>query len=363
MKIQNEVADSFIGMSDQDKARYSFSRAVNAAIFGAKDQDFIKAAGFELEASAAAAKHQPNYQGGVIIPWDMMGHRDVTPFNTRTLTAGTATDGAELVADNLLAGSFIDVLRNRCVCMSLGAVKLDGLVGDVLIPRKTSGAVAGWISTEGGNAGNSEAQFDQISMKPKTAAAYTEISRNLRLQSTPAADMIIKDDLTGALAVLIDKAAFYGTGADGQPKGISLQTGINTPTDFAAAVPTWAEVVAMESAVAVDNALQGTTGYVLEPAMAGSLKVTEKIAATGEFIYDGGKSLNGHKVAITSQITAGDMFFGNFSDLIIGFWGGLEILVDPYTHSLSGTVRIVAHQSIDVAVRHPVSFAFNNDGS
>lgn len=84
--------------------------------------------------------------------------------------------------------------------------------------------------------------------------------------------------------------------------------------------------------------------------------------STSPVSYDGKGKLNGYPVAITSQITAGDVFFGNFADLIIGFWGGLEVLVDPYTNSLSGTVRIVAHQSVDVAVRHPVSFAFCNDG-
>ena len=155
----------------------------------------------------------------------------------------------------------------------------------------------------------------------------------------------------------------YGTASNGQPSVASkTRPALTLRPILRRAVPVWSEVVAMESAIAVDNALQGLCGYVIEPAMAGSLKISEKVSNTAKFIYDGGKTLNGHKIGITSQVTAGDMFFGNWSDLIVGFWGGLEILSDPYTNSLSGTVRLIAHQSIDVCVRHPVSFAYNNDG-
>ena len=118
----------------------------------------------------------------------------------------------------------------------------------------------------------------------------------------------------------------------------------------------------MESAVAVDNALMGQLGYIIEPSMRGSLKTTEKASGTAVFIYGPGETLNGYNCGVSSQITSGDVFFGNLNDLIVAFWGGLDVLVDPYTNSLSGTIRIVVHESVDVAVRHPVSFALNNDG-
>ena len=368
-----------IGMSEREKNQYSFIRALRAACFGGKYPQYIKEAGLEIEAGEAARKLQPNgVAKGLVIPHDMLGHRydSESPMiramahmaqsvaMMRTLTAGTATDGAELVADNLLAGSFIDVLRNLAIVMSLGARTMTGLVGDVLIPRKTSGASAGWISTEGGDAANSEAQFDQVSMSPKTGGVYTDLSRQLLMQSTPSAEALIRDDLAQAMILLIDLAGLYGTGSSGQPTGIANTTGINAPTSFAGAVPTWAEVVAMESAVAVDNALQGTLGYAIEPAMRGSLKTTEKATNTAQFIMtEKGNTLNGYNCGVSSQVTSGDVFFGNWADLIIGFWGGLDVLVDPYTGSLSGTVRLVAHQSMDLAVRHPVSFAHNNDGA
>jgi len=353
------VPDANIGLTESETRQYSFTRALRMLVF-ANEPKFREEGAFEIECSKAAAAQRGIQPKGLLVPNDVLLANGY--MGARTLTAGTATDGAELVADNLMAGSFIDVLRNLAVVMQMGARTLTGLTGDILIPRKTSGSAAGWISSEGGDVSLSEAQFDQVSLTPKTLGAYSQISRQLLLQSSLDVEALIRDDLAQAVAIEIDRAALYGSGASGQPTGISQQSGINTPTNFAAAVPTWAEVVAMESAVAVDNALMGQLGYIIEPSMRGSLKTTEKASGTAVFIYGPGETLNGYNCGVSSQITSGDVFFGNLNDLIVAFWGGLDVLVDPYTNSLSGTIRIVVHESVDVAVRHPVSFALNNDG-
>ena len=360
-----------LGMSDKDLKRFSMARFLRAVAVrsGHLDAAVAGETGFELDVATEAAKSFQKVTGqaakGMIIPVDVV--MDRRPYSAdmlqRVLTAGTATDGAELVADELLAGSFIDVLRNLAVVANMGARLLPGLVGDILIPRKTSGSSAGWVSTETGNVANSEAQFDQVALTPKTLGSYSDISRQLLMQSSLAVDALIRDDLAIGVAIAMDLASLYGSGASGQPTGISQQTGINAPTAFAAAVPTYAEVVAMESAVAVDNALLGTLGYILEPAMRGSLKTTPKVSGYPVFIWEPDNTLNGYKTAVTSQITSGDLFFGNWADLIWAFWGGLDVLVDPYTGGLAGTIRFIVHQSTDIAVRHPVSFAFNNDGA
>jgi len=93
------------------------------------------------------------------------------------------------------------------------------------------------------------------------------------------------------------------------------------------------------------------------------LKTTTKDSGSGQFVVAPDGSMNGYNAIVSNQVTAGDLYFGNFADLLIGMYGGLDIVVDPYTASSSGTVRIVALQTVDVAVRHAVSFAFNNDGS
>ena len=356
-----ENGAGLIGLSGREIRQYSVLKLIRAQVFGRENPAAYQEAAFELECHRAAVKQQQalgvSTVRGFCVPLDVLGSW------TRELSAGGATAGAELVATNLMAGSFIDVLRNQSVCLAMGARSLAGLSGNVAIPRKTSGSTAGWITPEGSNAALSEPTFDQIVMSPKTLGAYSEITRQLLLQSSLDMENLVRMDLAQAVATEIDRACLYGTGANGQPRGIRNQTGINMPTPFAGAVPTWAEVVAMESAVAVDNALTGRLGYVIEPAMAGSLKTSPKVSGYPVFILGDDGRVNGHRCMVSSQTTAGDVFFGNWADLLIGFWGALDILIDPYTNSLSGTLRIVVHQSCDAALRHAVSFAFNNDSA
>ncbi len=107
----------------------------------------------------------------------------------------------------------------------------------------------------------------------------------------------------------------------------------------------------------------GNLAYILPASMYGALKTTEKATNTAQFVVEPGGTMNGYTAIVSNQATAGNLYFGNFSDLLIGMFGGLDIVVDPYSNSTSGTVRVVALQSVDVAVRHAVSFAFGNDGA
>lgn len=346
IEVETVVEYKDIGLSKKELGKYSFLKLMRAQL----DRRFEKDAGLEIEASRAAAEKAGTTPRGLIVPTDVL---------RRDLTAGTATDGAELVADNLLAGSFIDILTNVTAVMSLGATMLTDLQGDVLIPRMTSGASAGWVAAEGGDVSQSDAQFDQVGLTPRTLGVYTEASRQLLMQSSIDVENLIRMDFARSMGIAIDYAALYGSGASGQPTGIKNTTGINAPTDFVAAVPTYAEMVDMETQVAVDNALVGSTGYLINATMRGGLKTKEKATNTAQFVWEPGNTVNGYKTAVSNQVATGNAFFGNWADLLIGLWGGLDILVDPYTNSLSGTIRIVAHQSIDIDVRHPVSFAYN----
>lgn len=344
------LANEDIGLSKKEIRQFSVVRAI-AALANPTDRRLREAAAFEFEVSEAAAQRYGRAAQGVMLPTDILGvwKRDL---NT--------SDDNELVATNLLANEFIDVLRNQSSVMQAGARMLPGLVGNVAIPKKTAAASAGWISTEGGAASESEATFGTVSMAPKNVGAFTDMTRQLILQSTPAIEQLVRDDLTQALALAIDKGALEGSGSSGQPTGILNTSGVNKPTAFAAAVPTFAEMVALETAVAEDNALFGNLAYITDAATYGGLKTKAKDAGSGMFVLEGGQA-NGYNVIRTQQSTAGNVYFGNFADCLIGMWGGLDILVDPYTASSSGTVRVRALQTIDIALRNAVSFAYNND--
>jgi HK97 family phage major capsid protein/HK97 family phage prohead protease len=337
-----------IGLSKKEVRSFSFQRAI-ASLMSPGDRKLRELAAFEFEASEAAGKRYGVTPQGVMVPTDVL-RRDI---NT--------SDDNEIVATNLLAGSFIDVLRNASSVMQAGARMMPGLVGNVAIPKKATASTAAWISTEGGASSESEPTFAQVTLAPKTVGAYTDMTRQAILQSTPAIEALIRDDLTQALALAIDKAGLEGSGASGQPTGILNTAGVNKPSAFAAAVPTFAEMVALETALAEDNALMGSLAYITDAATYGGLKTKSKDSGSGMFVLEGGEA-NGYRVIRSQQATAGNVYFGNFADLLIGMWGGLDLTVDPYTASTSGTVRIVALQSVDVAVRHAVSFAYNNDG-
>lgn len=347
-----ETADT--GLTKKEARRFSLMTAIRAM---ANPTDFRaqEEARFEFEASAAAQRAAGVDAKGLMIPSEVLRSWVKRDLNT--------SDDSSVIAQDFRGGDFIDVLRNASSVMQAGATMLTGLKGNVAIPKKTAGASAGWISTEGAAASESEPTFGQVTMTPKTLGAFTDITRLMMMQSSPDIEALVRDDLSRALALAIDLGALQGSGSSGQPTGIKNVSGVNKPTSFAAANPTFAEVVALETAVAEDNALLGNLSYILPAGMYGALKTTAKASGQGLFVVEQpGNTVNGYRAIVSNQVTAGDLFFGNFADLLIGMYGGLDILVDPYTASSSGTVRIRALQTVDVAVRHAVSFAYNNDG-
>ena len=352
-----KAADPVIGMSDKEARAFSFVKALRAQAYP-QDRGAQEAAGFEREASAAAAKVLGRDPQGLFVPLDVVR---VAPEQKRDLTVGSATAGGNLVATNLQAGSFIELLRNRMALAGMGATVLSGLSGDIAIPRQTGGATGYWVA-ENASPTESQQTVGQVTLTPKTVAAYTDYSRKLLMQSSIDVENFVRGDLAMTLALSLDLAGLYGSGASGQPTGIANTSGIGNPTDFAAAVPTFEEVVAMETEVASANADIGSMAYLMEASLRGGLKTTEKASGTAQFVWESGNTVNGYPAYVSNQVTSGDLFFGVWSQMILGLWGGLDLTADPYTNSTTGAVRIVAMQSADVAVRHAAAFAHNNDG-
>lgn len=337
-----------IGLSEKESRSFSFLRAINY-LSNPTDRSAREAAAFEIEASEAAAAKLGRQSRGITVPQEVL---------RRDLNVGTASAGGNLVATELDAGSFIDLLRNASALDQAGATVLTGLTGNVAIPRQSGAATAYWVA-ESGSPTESQQTVDQVSLVPRTVAAYTDFSRRLMIQSSIDVENMVRNDLARVIALKIDAAGLYGTGASNEPLGLKNTTGIGT-VDFAAAAPTFAEVVDLESDVATANALLGSPVYLMNAAMRGNLKTTKKDAGSGIFIMENGE-VNGYRGVLSNQVASGDLWFGNFADLIIGYFSGLDLMVDPYTHSTSGTVRVVAMQDCDIAIRHPESFSRGND--
>ncbi len=357
--------DGEVDLSNNDIQQFSFLRLMEA-LDNPDDRAAQKRAAFELEVSDEAVRgFGDEFKArGSYIPESVLARSLVSgqQEQQRDLSAGAVSSGSELVANNLLAGSFIEVLRNSMHTLAAGVTVLPGLVGNATISRQTSGAVMSWIADEDGDASESEASFDQISLTPKDAACYTEVTRRLFQQSTPAIEGLVRSDLATAIGLGLDLAVLYGTGAGGQPTGIANSTGINI-LDLAAADPTYAELINIIRLMMDDNALLGSPQWFISPSGWEALSTTPKQGAgvEGNFILSNGR-VAGYPYHSTNQMNEDEYIFGDFSQVLMGEWGGLELNVDPFTHSLKGKRRYVIFKTCDLAIRHPQAFVYAHDG-
>ena len=353
--LDEQQRDANIGMSAKEVRQFSLMRAIRA-MADPNDKAARDAAAFELECSRAAAEQYGKQPKGILIPNDVLADR---AFGTGA--AGTSGNGQAAIATNLLAGSFIDILRKKAWVMKR-ARSMAGLVGNVDIPKQTSTTQAYWVG-EGAAPTAGSPGLDQISFTPKTVGAYTDITRRLMKQATPDAEAIVRDDILKVMALEIDRVAIYGTGGEFQPKGLKNYSGINAVDFGTAGQPSFAELVNMETQIALDNADVESMSYAFNAAIRGHAKTTLKFPGVNgaQTIWEPGNTVNGYATDVSNQVATGDVFFGNWNDLVVAMWGGLELTVDPYSLSTSGGLRIIALQDIDINLRRVESFCWGSD--
>ena len=350
-----------VGLSNRETQDYSIVKAIKAMTTGN-----WSGAELEKEASDEISRKTGKAPRGIFVPSDVK-------WAQRDLISGASADGGALVATNLLAGSFIEALRARMGVRQAGALVLRGLVGDVAIPAQNAVNSASWVAE---NAAVSEVNptYRQVTMAPKTLGTFTDISRHLMHQSTPAIETIVRNDIIKTLANEVDKQAIQGTGTSNKPTGILNTSGIGsvamgTNGDQA----TWAKVVEVWKEVATDNADVGALAFLTSPTQISRLMSIAKVSSSDSvMIMNDQKNLMGYNVFSTTNSpdnltkgtasgTCSALTFGNFNDLIIGEWGSLDISVDPYTNAAKGGTRIIGLYDVDVAVRHAESFAAIQD--
>lgn len=335
-----------VGMSERDLQQYSFLNVIRALAFP-ENKRYQEAAAFEREASRAAADLSGKEPDGILVPVDVLTHS-----GSRAMT--TAGTSANIIADNLMPGSFIETLKKKCFIMNVGT-KLTGLVGNVTIPKQL-GDGAAHIVDEEEVPDESVAGFGQIKLNPRTLAARAELSRRFIIQSSIDVEAFVRQMLATAQAQKLNQLALYADGADDLPKGVKYFTGVNAVSFALAGKPTFEELVALETEIAADDADIEGMAYVLNARMRGHCKSTQKMPNTPSMIWEAGNTVNGYNTITTNHVANGDVFFGNWADMLIGLWGGLDIIADPFTKSTSGVTRITAFQDFDFAVRRAESF-------
>lgn len=362
-----------LGMTDKEKERYSLLKAVRAAA----TKDWSKAS-FEQRVSEDARNlYGRESKGHFTIPDDLLCDPNFWP-NMRTqrdMTVGTGSAGGYLVGTDHLAGMFVEMLRNKSVTAQAGAFIMDGLVGDIDIPSQTGGGTWYWIDNESEDTTESALTLGSITGSPKTVSGRIDLTRRLLLQSSPSAEALVRGDMQKGITLAVDLAAINGAGSSGEPEGILNATGIGSVVGGAnGAAPDWADIVDLEEEVAVDNADIGALAYVTNAKVRGKLKQTVKGSSEPPFVWDESNMLNGYSTYVSNQVPSNldkgssvgvcsAILFGNWNDLILFFWGGLDIKADEVTLGDRGGLVLRVFKDMDVGLRHVQSFAAMKDAT
>ena len=295
--------------------------------------------GAELEYNKEAEKRSGKKAQGAFIPFDAL----------ETRATNNTTTAAELVATNHRPQDYIGALRASNIVRQMGVRTLTGLSGDVVIPKFGTGLSLGWVGEEEA-VPESNMSFDAITLTPKHTGGKTEMSRQLIQQSSPDIESLIREDLSYLVAQNIDQAIIAGTGVK-DPLGI-----LNTVGVLTGAIPdTWQEVLALIQLIEDQNItnLKWLGTSTTKTTLAG----IEKSTGTGQFLYQNGQ-VGELPFNVSANMPANKLILGDFSQVLLGVWSEIDILVNPYAEPAysRGGVQVRAMATCDVAVRHPKAF-------
>ena len=376
-KLQNLAAQAAGNVAsrseEKEKANmakeYSFKRAMEMAITGRRDGvegEFSAMGGDEFQRSGVSVSAH-----SIKIPSEVF-KRDMS------VTGGTSgSEGGVNVQTNV--GSIIDVLLPKTVLNGLGVQKLSGLVGNLDLPTASTLPSAGW-NTENGTATEKSPAFSKVTLSPKRLAAYIQVSNQLMLQSSNSIDAYVRNWLLNAMAQSLETAAIKGGGTN-EPTGVIANASVNVvyaggatsnSTNANGAAPVWADVVNLMKAV--ENSNGNGYAYLTNPLVKAKLQTTPRQSSgvEGNFIWaSGGTDLNGYPVATTTlcpsnlskgtSSTLSAMIYADWSKLILGSWGGMELTVDPYSGATAGLTNVVLNAYLDTALTNPTAFAVCKD--
>jgi HK97 family phage major capsid protein len=338
---------------------YSFLKAIRAA--GNPD----KLEGLEKEMHQEAireARELGQDIHGVGVPMQVLRGRQK---RDNTVTQGDQpADGAILVTEE--RRGMIELLRDALVTNTLGATVLTGLKGDILFPTHTQGAVSTWKG-EIETLDKSNIKFGSQKMAPHRLGTYVDLSKQLIIQSSIDIEAFVRNEIINSVTRAVDVAAIYGDGQDNEPLGLLNNTGISKFVGGTnGAIPDLATLVALEAMVDINNASVGTLKYLLSNKIKGTLKTQPVASGNPLMVLNSNTELNGFPFVASNLIkdktkgtnaNASAIVFGNWADLFIGQWGGMDITRDDVTLALKGEVRLIINTFWDVMLRRQKSFA------
>ena len=327
--------------------------------------------GLELEMVQEGIKEARNAgiaeSKGIMLP-RMIVRKENRDFTATGQTSNAGDQGGMTVATE--KRGLADDFFNASIMRGLGATVFEGLMGNLDLPRIINGT-APVKKTENEAAGEYTALTAMLQLAPKRLPAFIDVSDQLLMQSSANLEAFLRKHLASQMLAVSEAAYFHGGGTS-EAYGIAGTSGIGSVAGGTnGAAPTWAHIVGLETEVDTDNALVGSLSYATNGQIRGKLKTTPKVASTDSIMLLDDRNpnnINGYPIAFSNAISrtltkgsssvASAIFFGNFSDYIMAFWGGMNLeLIRDAAYAKVGQHCLVANTFYDGGVLRPKSFS------
>ncbi|MCA0235462.1 MAG: phage major capsid protein [Bacteroidetes bacterium] len=357
------------------RKNYSLIKAIQAVVANRAPEGLEGEMMQEAANEARSAGGDITFTGNLHIPSFLISQaqNDWDGVERRDITANTGATGGYTIETAL--GKLIEFLYPRLSVLDMGATYFGNQTQHLSFPRNSSAAAASWASTENATASETTPGFELLSLTPKRLTAFTDVSKQNIVQSNLPMENFIRRQLNMAVMQALDIAAINGAGASGVPQGVMNVSGIgdiDLGTD--GGLLDWARIVEFETKCALENADMGALGYITTPGVAGYLKTEKRDVAGNGFIWEGpnrNATVNGYRALASNNVPKNlskgsgtnlhAMIFGNWADLIISQWGGIDLLVNPYTKGKDALVELIIHSWYDLGVAHNKSFTVCNE--
>lgn len=301
--------------------------------------------GAAAEYHAEAERRTGRKAQGAFIP--------MSAIEQRVNTTGSAS---EIVPTIHRPDLYIGALREKLVARTLGVRVLTGLSGNLDIPKYGSGLTTGWVA-ENTAVPDGNMDFSNVGLTPKHVGGKTEMSRQLIQQSSPDIEQLVREDLAFLIAKQIDRAIIAGSGVGAEPMGILNMPGVQTGT---LASLTWPAVLAFAQKLE-DLELSGGT-WLTNATAKNKLAVTLKNAGLPGYLLEA-NSMADRAVVTSKAVPADTVVLGDFSQILLGVWSELDILVNPFAEPAysRGGVQVRAMATVGTACRYEQAFVVADD--
>ena len=362
-EVLAQYAPVISALSAKERNFYSVARALRYMLGMDREVAFL-----ERELSDAYGKSIGRPARGLYVPTRIAA----SGLDTKTGGAGGYTVGTNVPAD------IIELLRTKLLIDKLGARFLTGLEGNVSISAQITGATTSWVGQNPGtDVAETNATFGAKNLSPKTLQGTSRISRQLLQQGSPDLEAFVRNDLATGTALAIDAAAIAGTGTQFQPIGL-LNSGIgDVAIGGNGGAPTYDKIVELEDKIANANGDAGSLKILTTPTMRTKLRKVEELSGSGIPVWqrsaasDGSGDVIGYPGYVSSQVpktlvkgSSTDCYaiiLGDFTQVVIGEWGVIDVVLDPYTPKKQNMIEVTTFQNVDILVRQTACFAAIQD--